>query len=630
LYPETCGPTQLVQGQTTINRYKTREIKNTMNNSTPSQSTAHNSDNHTNPNTLYGLKANDHVQIVCCSGKSCRTKHDSEKIIESFKMMLHAHGIDDMVDVVTAGCLGFCAKGPIVRILPENVTYTQVKLEDVNVIVEKHVVRGELVTELSYAEVTAHHIEVESQHWSSFRQPVSLDSMLHNYIYEIGGKRFLNVLSYVIDADKCRGCTACKRGCPVNAIMGTVKQPHVINPYKCTVCGKCKTRCRFGAIDGPIGVLDERNSVNDVLADIHDSDKLVVAQTAPAVRYALGEEFGMEPGTVVTGKMITALRMLGFDYVFDTDFGADFTIMEEAAELIDRLERFIAGDKDVKLPMTTSCCPAWVNFFENDYPDLRQYPSTCKSPAQMFGTIAKSYWSESIEIPRENISVISVMPCLAKKYECARDEFIYDGVPDVDCSITTRELAEMIRSAGIDFASLEDGEFDQPLGDATGAASIFGTTGGVTEAVLRTVYEKFTGKQLPTIEFTAVRGLDGIREASIDLNGFELKICVAHTLSNARILMDRLRAGELQYHFIEVMSCPGGCIGGTGQPYHEGDIGVLEARQRAMYNDDTRHRVRKSHESPAVQRVYDEFLGLPGSKRAHKLLHTRFRDKSIL
>lgn len=436
--------------------------------------------------------------------------------------------------------------------------------------------------------------------------------------------------------DKCIYCRRCESVCnnvQSVGVLGAVRRgfnttiaptfDQMFTDTNCTYCGQCVAVC-------PVGALTERDYTDQLMQDITDPDKVVIAQPAPAVRYALGEEFGMQPGTVVTGKLATALRDLGFDYVFDTDFGADFTIMEEAAELIDRLERFIAGDKDVKLPMTTSCCPAWVNFFENDYPDLRQYPSTCKSPAQMFGTIAKSYWSESIEIPRENISVISVMPCLAKKYECARDEFIYDGVPDVDCSITTRELAEMIRSAGIDFASLEDGEFDQPLGDATGAASIFGTTGGVTEAVLRTVYEKFTGKQLPTIEFTAVRGLDGIREASIDLNGFELKICVAHTLSNARILMDRLRAGELQYHFIEVMSCPGGCIGGTGQPYHEGDISVLEARQRAMYNDDTRHRVRKSHESPAVQRVYDEFLGLPGSKRAHKLLHTRFRDKSIL
>ena len=577
----------------------------------------------------YGLKAHDYVQVQCCSGKRCR-KNDSERIVNLFKMMLHAHGVDDMVDVVTSGCFGFCAKGPIVRILPDNITYTHVKPEDVNVIVEKHVVRGEPVEELRYVGVAAQHIEVESQHWSSFKRPVSLDSMLGNYIYEIGGTPFLNVLSYAIDAEKCRGCTACKRNCPVGAISGTVKHPHVVNPYKCTCCGKCKTKCKFGAIDGPIGVLDERNSVNDVLADIENTDKLVVAQTAPAVRFALGEEFGLAPGTVVTGKMVTALRQLGFDYVFDTNFGADFTIMEESAELIDRLKRHMAGDPDVKLPMTTSCCPAWVNFFENDYPDLRKYPSTCKSPAQMFGTLAKSYWADKIGIPRENISVISIMPCVAKKYECARDEFIYDGIPDVDCSITTIELAEMIRTHGIDFVNLPDSAFDDPLGKATGAGHIFGTTGGVTEAVLRTAYETFTGKPLPKVEFTQVRGMDGIREATIDMDGFELKVCVVHTLNNARIIMDKLRAGELDYHLVEVMSCPGGCIGGTGQPYHEGDISVLEARQQAMYATDVTKMVRKSHESPAVKQIYDEFLGKPLGKKSHKLLHTHFRDKSIL
>ena len=577
----------------------------------------------------YGLQAHEYVQIQCCSGKKCR-KNDSERIINLFKVMLHAHGIDDMVDVVTSGCFGFCAKGPIVRILPDNITYTHVRPEDVNVIVEKHIVRGELVDELRYVEVAAHHIEVESQHWSSFKRPVSLDSMLNNYIYEIGGTPFLNVLSYAIDPEKCRGCTACKRNCPVNAITGVVKQPHTINPYKCTCCGKCKTKCRFEAIDGPIGVLDERNSINDVMADIHNPDKLVIAQTAPAVRFALGEEFGLAPGTVVTGKMITALRRLGFDYVFDTNFGADFTIMEESAELIDRLKRHMAGDSDVKLPMTTSCCPAWVNFFENDFPDLREYPSTCKSPAQMFGTIAKSYWAEKIGIPSENIVIVSIMPCVAKKYECARDEFIFEGTPDVDCSITTLELAEMIKDNGIDFAALPNGEFDSPLGDATGAGTIFGTTGGVTEAVLRTAYEKFTGKTLPKLEFTEVRGMDGIREATIDMNGFELKVCVVHTLNNARIVMDKLRAGELDYHLVEVMSCPGGCIGGTGQPYHHGDISVLEARQRAMYATDVTKMVRKSHESQAVKQVYDEFLGEPFGPRAHKLLHTKFRDKSIL
>ncbi len=577
----------------------------------------------------YGLKAHGYLQVQCCSGAKCR-KNDSERIINLFKMILHAHGIDDMVDVVTSGCLGFCAKGPIVRFLPENITYTQVKPADVNEIVEKHIIRGELVTELLYVDVTAHHIEVESQHWSSFKRPVSLDSMLDHYIYEIGGKRFLNVLSYAIDADKCRGCTACKRNCPVNAIEGVVRQPHTINPYKCTCCGKCKSKCKFEAIDGPIGVLDERNSINDVIADINNPDKLVVAQTAPAVRFALGEEFGLAPGTVVTGKMISALRQLGFDYVFDTNFGADFTIMEESAELIDRLKRHIAGDPDVKLPMTTSCCPAWVNFFENDFPDLREYPSTCKSPAQMFGTIAKSYWADKIGIPSENISVVSIMPCVAKKYECARDEFIYDGIPDVDCSITTLELAEMIKNKGIDFEALPNGDFDAPLGDATGAGSIFGTTGGVTEAVLRTAYEQFTGKTLPKLEFTQVRGMDGIREATIDMDGFELKVCIVHTLNNARLVMEKLRNGELDYHLIEVMSCPGGCIGGTGQPYHHDDISVLEARQKAMYATDVTKIVRKSHVSAAVKRIYEEFLGEPLGSKSHKLLHTHFRDKSIL
>ena len=338
----------------------------------------------------------------------------------------------------------------------------------------------------------------------------------------------------------------------------------------------------------------------------------------------------MAPGTIVTGKMITALRKVGVDYVFDTDFGADITIMEEAAEIVDRLRKFIAGDKTVRIPITTSCCPAWVNFYENEYPDLREYPSTCKSPAQMLGAVLKSYWAERMGIPRDKLVVVSVMPCLSKKYECARDEFITDGVPDVDYSITTIELAELIKRMNLRFDKLVDGQFDFPLGDASGAGTIFGTTGGVMEAALRTVYEEFTGETLSRIEFDEVRGLDGIREAVIDLNGFELKVCVVNTLRNARVVMDKLRAGELDYHVIEVMACPGGCIGGTGQPYHHGDIEIIKARQRAIYSEDVWKHQRKSHENPVIQRLYREFLGEPLHGKAHDLLHTKYRDKSIL
>jgi len=304
--------------------------------------------------------------------------------------------------------------------------------------------------------------------------------------------------------------------------------------------------------------------------------------------------------------------------------------MEESAEIVDRLRRFIAGDRNVKIPITTSCCPAWVNFFENEYSDLREYPSTCKSPVQMLGAVLKTYWAQRMGIPRDKLVVVSVMPCISKKYECARDEFFTDGNPDVDYSITTIELAELIRRMNINFDRLRDTEFDSPLGDSSGAGAIFGTTGGVMEAVLRTVYEEFTGKELPQLEFEEVRGLEGIREAVIDLNGFELKVCVVNTLRNARIVMDRMRAGELDYHVIEVMACPGGCIGGTGQPYHHGDIEVIKARQRAIYSEDIGKRHRKSHDNPVIQHLYEDFLGEPLKGKAHELLHTKYRDKTIL
>ena len=390
----------------------------------------------------------------------------------------------------------------------------------------------------------------------------------------------------------------------------------------CTYCGQCVAVC-------PVGALTERDYTDQLLDDLTNPDKVVVAQPAPAVRFALGEEFGMKPGTSVTGKMATALRDLGFDYAFDTDFGADLTIMEEGAEILDRLQKFLAGDKSVKLPIMTSCCPAWVNFFEHNYPDLLEYPSSAKSPAQMFGAIAKTYWAEKMGIPREKLVVVSIMPCLAKKYECGREEFKVNGNPDVDYSISTRELARLIKRANINFAQLPESDFDSPLGESTGAAAIFGVTGGVMEAALRTVYEVYTGKTLPHINFENVRGFDGIREATIDLNGFELKVCVAHTLSNARIIMDKLRAGELNYHVVEVMACPSGCIGGAGQPYHHGHIEILKARRDALYAEDEGKQLRKSHENPDIQKLYKEFLGQPLSEKSHHLLHTHYFDKSI-
>ncbi|MBQ1707789.1 MAG: iron hydrogenase small subunit, partial [Bacteroidales bacterium] len=390
----------------------------------------------------------------------------------------------------------------------------------------------------------------------------------------------------------------------------------------CTYCGQCVAVC-------PTGALTERDNTDSLMDDLCDPNKIVIAQPAPAVRVALGEEFGMKPGTIVTGKLVSALRYLGFTKVFDTDFAADLTIMEEGAEILKRLKAFLAGDKDVKLPIMTSCCPAWVNFFEHNYPDLLDYPSSAKSPGQMFGAIAKTWWCEKRSIPREKVVVVSIMPCLAKKYECERDEFIVNGSPDVDYSISTRELARLIKRANIRFEELPDSDFDTPMGESSGAGAIFGATGGVMEAALRTVYEVYTGKQLPKLELTQVRGLDGIREATIDLDGFPLKVCVAHTLGNARILMDKLRSGELDYHVVEVMACPGGCIGGAGQPYHHGHIEILKARADAIYREDEGKPVRLSHKNPDIIKLYEDFLGEPLGERSEQLLHTHYFNKQI-
>ena len=444
-----------------------------------------------------------------------------------------------------------------------------------------------------------------------------------------------HTVSITRNMDKCILCRRCESVCnnvQTVGVLGAVRRgfdttiaPTFDRMFKdtdCTYCGQCVAVC-------PTGALTERDNTDRLLDDLCDPDKVVIAQPAPAVRVALGEEFGYAPGTIVTGKLATSLRRLGFDYVFDTDFGADLTIMEEGSEILARLKAFLGGDKMVKLPIMTSCCPAWVNFYEHNYPDLLDYPSTAKSPAQMFGAIAKTYWAQKMGIPREKLVVVSIMPCLAKKFECEREEFKVDGNPDVDYSISTRELACLIKRSNIDFRCLEDTDFDKPLGESSGAAAIFGATGGVMEAALRTVYEVYTGKTLPRLEFTEVRGLDGIKEATIDLAGFPLKVCVAHTLGNARYLMDKLRAGELDYHVVEVMACPAGCIDGGGQPYHHGDVEIIKARAKAIYAEDAGKPIRKSHENPDIQKLYREFLGAPLSERSHHLLHTRYFDKSL-
>ncbi len=439
--------------------------------------------------------------------------------------------------------------------------------------------------------------------------------------------------SLLRDMDKCVMCRRCETICNDVQTVGALGAANrgfmsVVTPAfeqdltdsPCTFCGQCVAVC-------PTGALTEVDNTGKVIRALADPTKTVIVQTAPAVRAALGEEFDMAPGTLVTGKMAAALRRLGFNKVFDTDFAADLTIMEEGTELLDRLGRFLGGDKAVKLPILTSCCPAWVNFFETYYPDMLDVPSSARSPQQMFGSVAKTYLAEQMGVKREDMVVVSVMPCLAKKYECQRDEFKTDGNPDVDYSISTRELASLIKMANIDFASLPDEDFDQPLGESTGAAVIFGATGGVIEAATRTAYEVFTGKTLPRVDFTELRGLEGIRTASVDFNGTGINIGIAHGLGNARKLMDGIRSGLYDLHAIEIMACPGGCIGGAGQPLHHGDSAVIKARHEAIYREDAAKPLRKSHENPFVQQLYERFLGKPGSHRAHELLHTHYFDK---
>ncbi len=436
--------------------------------------------------------------------------------------------------------------------------------------------------------------------------------------------------SIIRDLDKCIMCRRCEMMCntvqtvgALNAInrgfMSVVAPAFEQNLEKspCTYCGQCVAVC-------PTGALTEVDHTPKIIRALADPTKKVIVQTAPAIRVALGEEFGMEPGTIVTGKMVAALKEIGFDYIFDTDFAADLTIMEEGTELLDRLGRHLAGDKNVKLPILTSCCPGWVNFFEHNFNDMLDVPSTAKSPQQMFGAIAKTYFADKMGIKREDMVVVSVMPCLAKKYEAQRDEFKVNGNPDVDYSISTRELAHLIKEFNINFTDLPDMDFDRPLGESTGAAVIFGATGGVIEAAVRTAYEVHTGKKLERVDFTELRGMQGIRSATIDFNGLPVNIGIAHGLGNARKLLEDVRDGKVNYHAIEVMACPGGCIGGGGQPLHHGDSAILKARTAAIYLEDKDKPVRKSHENPYIVKLYEEFLGKPMSDKAHHLLHTHY------
>lgn len=439
--------------------------------------------------------------------------------------------------------------------------------------------------------------------------------------------------SIVRNMNKCIMCRRCETMCNSIQTVGALTAVHrgfkaaVSTAFEkdmkgstCSYCGQCVSIC-------PVNALSGRSNQQDVLDALNDPDKIVIVQTAPAVRVALGRDFGFEPGTPVTGKMVSALRYLGFDYVFDTDFAADLTIMEEGTELLQRLTRYLNGDKKQKIPLMTSCCPGWVSFVEQHYPELLDNLSTAKSPQQMFGAIAKNYYARKLGVERDKIVVVSVMPCLAKKYEASRPEFAVNGNPDVDISIYTRELARLIRYANINFEELPDDDFDNPLGESTGAAVIFGTTGGVIEAACRTAYELYTKKPLERIDIEELRGLEGIRAATIDFDGLPVNIGIAHGLGNARKLIEEVKNGTSPYHAIEIMACPGGCIGGGGQPFHQGSMDVLRKRASSLYRTDKEKSIRRSHENPYVIQLYKEFLGEPCGALSHKLLHTHYFDR---
>lgn len=436
-----------------------------------------------------------------------------------------------------------------------------------------------------------------------------------------------SAIHMIRDNGKCILCRRCVAACQAQHIsviganargfdthIGSAFE-RLLDSVACVSCGQCIVNC-------PTGAIYEKDDTAKVLEAINDPEKFVVVHTAPSIRVTLGECFGMHIGTNVQGKMVAALRRLGFDKVFDTDFGADLTIVEEANEFLGRVQN--GG----VLPMITSCSPGWIKYCEHYYPDMLDHLSTCKSPQQMSGAIIKTWYAEKMGIDPKDIVVVGIMPCTAKKFETKRDDQAASGYPDVDYSLTTRELGRMIESAGIYFKHLPDEEFDNPLGDSTGAAVIFGATGGVMEAALRTAVEKLSGEELKSLDFTEVRGTDGIKEASYTVNGMEVKVCVVSGLANANTIMEKVKNGTADYHFIEIMGCPGGCVNGGGQPIQHAVVrNFVDLRARraaALYEADKDMPLRKSHESEAVKRLYAEFLGEPGSHKAHEVLHTSY------
>lgn len=437
--------------------------------------------------------------------------------------------------------------------------------------------------------------------------------------------------SIVRDFNKCILCRRCVAACKNVQKIGAIDcinrgfescistvGDHSLNDVNCTNCGQCIQAC-------PTGALHEKETIDDVWVKLKDPDTYVVVQTAPAVRVALGEEFGMPIGTNVTGKMVTTLKRLGFDKVFDTNTGADFTIMEEASEFIERVQ-----GKGV-LPMITSCSPGWVKYIEMNYPELLPHLSTCKSPHQMFGALVKSYFAQKEGIDPSKIYMVSVMPCIAKKFERQRAEMKVNGLDDVDNVITTRELARMIKQANIEFTELEDSQFDDPMGEATGAAAIFGTTGGVMEAALRTAQDILTCQDLPKIDFEAVRGGDGIKRATVNIAGNDIKVVAASGLANAQKIMEEIKSGKADYQFVEIMACSGGCVMGGGQPIKSSkirrEVDVRKLRADALYSIDEKSTIRKSHDNPVIKKIYQEFLGRPGGHKAHELLHTHYTER---